>query len=81
MTYLFEEHTDLWERYSSSIPVDVVRVAMDNNINLSPKIMNNDSGRIFKNNNGNYTIEFNIFHASTRQRFTVAHELGALFPA
>lgn len=77
-TYHSEHITELFDKYGNSIPVDVVRVANDHRIKINPAIMNNDSGRIFKENNL-YIIDINIFHPSTRQRFTIAHELGHYF--
>lgn len=64
-----------------SYPIDPVMVARSLGINVySAKLDNNVSGMIVKADpEGDVSILLNSEHASVRQRFTCAHELGHYF--
>lgn len=62
---------------STSYPVPIVKIANDNGIDVysTSSLKPNESGLIRKEN-GKYVIYVNKNHPNTRQRFTIAHELG-----
>lgn len=69
--------TDKIRRAQRAAPVDVSGLAMDlcvpvNFVRLDPDI----SGELIRMKNGDYGINVNSDHPETRQRFTLAHELG-----
>lgn len=58
-------------------PVDLDGLASRLGIAIERCWMDDDvSGALIRNANGTYTIEVNSLHPETRQRFTIAHELG-----
>lgn len=58
-------------------PVNVEAMLSEIGIKLEKKYLsNNVSGMIKKGDDGQYTIVVNSNHPITRQRFTIAHELG-----
>lgn len=73
-----DEIKSLIKKYTTSIPVILTTIADDYHIQLHAMFMAKDSGRI-RNRDGQYIIDYNIFHPPTIQRFTIAHELGHYF--
>jgi Zn-dependent peptidase ImmA (M78 family) len=68
---------EIIQRYSRQAPVDIEGFARE----LGVKIIKADmedaiSGEIIKSDDGDYVIRVNANHPATRQRFTIAHELG-----
>ncbi|MEO0625256.1 MAG: ImmA/IrrE family metallo-endopeptidase [Pseudomonadota bacterium] len=58
-------------------PVDVIRLAEDLGVRVNETFLDGEiSGELVRNSNGGFEINVNASHAPTRQRFTVAHELG-----
>ncbi len=66
------------EHYKSSTPVDLEELLGDLNITLerSYELHRDISGELEKREDGSFIIRVNASHAKTRQRFTIAHELG-----
>jgi Zn-dependent peptidase ImmA (M78 family) len=65
------------QRHWHTIPVPVYRIIEEVGIDLQFKTLDDDiSGWIEREPNGNYAIVVNTSHATSRQRFTAAHELG-----
>lgn len=69
--------TDKIRRAQRAAPVDVEGLAMDlcvqvNFTRLGPDI----SGELVRTKDGGYEVNVNSDHPETRQRFTLAHELG-----
>lgn len=65
------------KHFRSTIPVDVEGLALALGIRVStPFLPDNVSGMICKTSSGDYEISVNARHRETRQRFTIAHELG-----
>ncbi len=72
-----KEALDAARRFGASVPVDVFGLAGE--LGLGPDagyLPDNISGLIRRNPDGSMTIVYNWSHARTRQRFTVAHEIG-----
>lgn len=69
---------DLARRYGeASPPVDVFGLAAALGLGPHPaSLPDNISGLIRRNNDGTMSCVYNMRHARTRQRFTVAHEIG-----
>ncbi len=65
------------QHFRSSIPVDVEGLALALGISVNrPFLPDNISGMIRKTGEDDYEISVNAQHSETRQRFTIAHELG-----
>jgi Zn-dependent peptidase ImmA (M78 family) len=61
-------------------PLDVAQLVQVLGIKLRFEPMkDDDSGRLEKDNNGNWCMHVNSLHHPNRQRFTIAHELGHRF--
>lgn len=61
----------------NSVPVDLDGLARRMGINVIRRPYEDDfCGSIECNSDGKFTIELNSTHADTRQRFTLAHEIG-----
>lgn len=75
-----EEYKSIINKYTKTIPVDVVGLANAVNIDVYKTKFENQkiSGYISKDESG-YFICVNDDHAATRQQFTIAHELGHYF--
>ncbi len=72
-----KEAFDAARRYGQTVPVDVFGLAAE--LGLGPEadvLGDNISGLLRRNPDGSMTCVYNAFHAPTRQRFTVAHEIG-----
>lgn len=72
-----KEALDITRRYGASVPVDVHALATE--LGLGPEagdLPDDISGLIRRNPDGSMTIVYNRGHARTRQRFTIAHEIG-----
>jgi Zn-dependent peptidase ImmA (M78 family) len=70
---------EIFEKYGSTIPVDPVAIAYDNNIKITVKRLEDGiDGGISKKDN-QYTIYVNSNTSDNRKRFTIAHELGHYF--
>lgn len=62
---------------ANSLPIDVHRIARAEGISIVEYALDDaTSGLIVKAPSGTVTIGVNAGHATTRKRFTVAHELG-----
>ncbi|MDE0385285.1 MAG: ImmA/IrrE family metallo-endopeptidase [Defluviicoccus sp.] len=71
------EKLSIVNEYRKSAPVDVAGLARALGIVVREKYLPDDlSGSIEPNGQGGYAITVNASHAVTRQRFTIAHELG-----
>ena len=71
------EKLSIVNEYRKSTPVDVEGLARALGIVVRREILPDDlSGMIAPTEDGVYVITVNNAHASTRQRFTIAHELG-----
>jgi Zn-dependent peptidase ImmA (M78 family) len=58
-------------------PVDLDALASRLGIKIERCWLDEDmSGALIKNADGSYTIQVNALHPETRQRFTIAHEMG-----
>ena len=73
------EAEEVLKKYATTCPVSLLPIVKDYNIDLQFIYRPHYSGRIFQIENGRYRIECNALHPRTRQRFTVAHELGHFF--
>jgi Zn-dependent peptidase ImmA (M78 family) len=68
---------DLARRYGDAVPVDVFALAGEMGLGpISEALPENISGLIRRNEDGSMSVVYNFWHARTRQRFTVAHEIG-----
>lgn len=71
---------DIWStvaHFRSSLPVDVKGLALALGIQVREAFLkSNVSGLIKKLPSGQFEIEVNATHPETRQRFTIAHEIG-----
>lgn len=73
MTTMFDAIADA----QAQIPVDVNNLANRLGIPVVQKLMPDEmSGSLVKTGDESYEIHVNALHPSTRQRFTIAHELG-----
>ena len=71
------EALDVTKRYWNKVPVDVFGLAGE--LGLGPKfevLDDNISGMIRRVGDDRWLIVINHFHATVRQRFTCAHEIG-----
>lgn len=68
---------NLQSKYQGKIPMPVVSLANDLNIQIyeTDDFNNSESGSIVKEN-GVYVIYVNTRHSPRRKRFTIAHEIG-----
>lgn len=58
-------------------PVDLLGLARDLGIEVNDSFLDADvSGELLKTDAGSYQINLNCFDPPTRQRFTLAHEIG-----
>ena len=65
------------EEFRRFVPVDVVALCKELDIELSYEDMSDNlSGQIEKKEDGSYKITVNKNDGLTRQRFTIAHEIG-----
>lgn len=72
-----KEALDITRRFGASIPVDVFGLAAELRLGpLGEDLPDEISGLIRRNDDGSMTIVYNRAHARTRQRFTIAHEIG-----
>ena len=68
---------DAMRRAQRSAPVDVMGFANDMGVLVSHSYLEEDiSGELVRNGLDGYDINVNASHSKTRQRFTIAHELG-----
>jgi predicted transcriptional regulator len=68
---------DAIKRAQRVAPVDVIGLATDLGLDVRPVYLDEKvSGELEHLGNGRYIIYVNAHHAQTRQRFTIAHELG-----
>ena len=73
MTTIFETI----QQAQGEIPVDVESLATKLGVPVKRMLMSEDmSGSLVKVGPDKYEIHLNVLHPSTRQRFTIAHELG-----
>ena len=71
------EKLSIVNEYRESVPVDVEGLARALGIMVRENFLPDDlSGMIEPSEKGAYVITVNASHASTRKRFTIAHELG-----
>lgn len=63
-------------RYWDSTPVPIDTIIREIGLPLSHEAMADNISGYIERQNGSYRIVVNANHASTRQRFTAAHELG-----
>lgn len=63
-------------RFKKTAPVDVVGAAAALGISVRSAYLENDLSGMIECVNGRYAITVNASHSQTRQRFTIAHELG-----
>ncbi len=59
-----------------STPVPIEAIIRDIGLPLSYEAMDDNISGYIERQNGSYRIVVNSIHATTRQRFTAAHELG-----
>jgi len=72
-----ENSFSIVKRYARTVPVDLVALCDELNIQINYEYVDeNMSGSIHVSEEGNYTITVNARDTWTRQRFTIAHELG-----
>jgi Zn-dependent peptidase ImmA (M78 family) len=65
------------KHFRNTIPVDVEGLALALGISVNtPFLPDNVSGMIRKRGEDDYEISVNATHPETRQRFTIAHEIG-----
>lgn len=65
------------QREAHNGPVNLHALAARLGIKIDCRWLDEDmSGALIKNGDGSYTIQVNALHPETRQRFTIAHELG-----
>lgn len=68
---------DVIKRHTAKAPVDIYQIIRDIGIELTWQDLDGGiSGWIEPTSDDKYKIVINKTHASTRQRFTAAHELG-----
>lgn len=68
---------DAARRYAETVPVDVFALAATLGLGPVAELLpDNISGLIRRNSDGSMTCVYNWDHSLTRQRFTVAHEIG-----
>lgn len=61
----------------SDVPVNLEKLAETLGVSVNKKVMPDDiSGEITRIDEGRYAITVNALHHYTRQRFTLAHEIG-----
>lgn len=71
-----KESLEVIKKYWNTAPVDVEAIARDLGVPIRKKpLPQNISGAIMQAD-GKYEIVVNANHSATRQRFTIAHELG-----
>jgi Zn-dependent peptidase ImmA (M78 family) len=71
--------TLLQELKISSPPVPVEKIAKSHGVTIVQRSLDDGvSGFLYPGKDGKPAIGVNTFHSTTRQRFTVAHELGHL---
>lgn len=76
----FSEELSLVNAFRRTVPVDVELLAQSLGIEVvAMNLDDNTSGMIERTSRGNFRIVVNDNHAFTRQRFTIAHELGHYF--
>ena len=76
----FSEELALVNEFRRTVPVNVELLAKSLGIEVVSMNLDNDtSGMIERTPMGRYRIIVNDNHPSTRQRFTIAHELGHYF--
>jgi Zn-dependent peptidase ImmA (M78 family) len=66
------------EKFANQYPVPVIAIANELGISVfeSVDFANGEAGLIRKEEDGSYAIYLNALDAPTRQRFTIAHEIG-----
>ena len=65
------------EKYAQSAPVPVFQILDELGLGPQFQLLDDDiSGWIERKDNGTYSVAVNAAHATVRQRFTAAHELG-----
>lgn len=67
---------ELWKKHDSTIPVDVKGIIQSEGITLQPESLENDVSGMLVIKDSQAVIGVNSRHSPTRQRFTMAHELG-----
>lgn len=76
MTTIFQTIREAQSQASAG-PVDLDALASRLGIKIKRLWMDDDmSGALIRNPDGSFTIHVNDLHPPTRQRFTVAHEMG-----
>lgn len=72
-----KESLDVIKRHWNTAPVDVFKIARELGIEVNRvPLPENISGRIRRIDGDKFAIDVNRDHSTTRQRFTVAHEIG-----
>jgi Zn-dependent peptidase ImmA (M78 family) len=77
MTITLKDLDTVLKNYKAMIPVPLVDIAKDLNLDvfLTRRFDDSKAGEI-ANNKGKYTIHLNANHSYTQNRFTLAHELA-----
>lgn len=74
---IFQKITEAQRAAKAAKPVDVAALAAMLDIPVKLKFLPEDvSGSLERTDDGGYLITVNAMHPETRQRFTIAHELG-----
>jgi Zn-dependent peptidase ImmA (M78 family) len=70
----------IWQESGSRVPVDLNAIAAEHQIAIKTEVMEADvSGMMVTSEGGVASILVNGLHASVRQNFSTAHELGHYF--
>lgn len=64
------------KKYWNSAPVDVAAISQELGVGVLRAALPNNISGFIKKDGGGYMIVVNGNHSTTRQRFTIAHELG-----
>ncbi len=70
---------DIIRRYIREAPVDVYSMARDLGISVKEKELPDEVSGSIEKIDENYLITVNSLHATSRKRFTIAHEIGHFF--
>jgi Zn-dependent peptidase ImmA (M78 family) len=66
----------LFKHNADRPPIDVKRIAESEGAEISYERLEDELSGFFVRGKSNFVIGVNIWHVGTRQRFTIAHELG-----
>ena len=72
----FADEIKLVSDAAKQIPVDVIALAQSLGIDVKEAFLDDNISGMLECNHGEYKITVNGRHASTRKRFTIAHEIG-----